>query len=40
MQDLNDKLKQMNEWSKAVVFDSNAKVISKMNCEPSEPELQ
>ena len=40
MQDLNDKLKQMNEWSKAVIFDNNAKVIAKMNCEPSEAELQ
>ncbi len=40
MQDLKDKLKQMNEWSKAVVFDANAKPLAAMNCEPSEAELQ
>ena len=40
MENLNEKLKQMKEWSKAVIFDANAKVIAKMNCEPTEEELQ
>ena len=38
---LNDqKLVEMEDWYRAVIFDSNCKVVSSKNCKTDEKELQ
>ena len=40
MEGINEKLSDMKEWAKAVVFDSKGSILGKLNCEPTEDEIQ
>ena len=40
MEGIKDKLAEMKEWAKAILFDSEGNVLGNKNCQLSESEIQ
>ncbi len=38
-EELNNKLKEMKEWHRAVVFDHKGVILAKKECDPSKEDL-